>query len=71
MVSGKAGSAVNYHSVLPATATPLKLLLFLLPFVRFGFLFSLKGLYRSSFSAFSLAQYVQSNIKMVKPHYLS
>lgn len=72
MVSGKAGSAVNHRSVvLPSMAMLLKLLSFLLPFARFGFLFSLKGLYCCSVSAFSLAQYVQSNIRMVEPRYLS
>lgn len=65
-------SGINHHSVvLPSTATLLKLLLFLLPFAGFGFLFSLKGRYCSSVSAFSLAQYVQSNMRMVKPRYLS
>lgn len=35
MISGKAGSAVNHHSVVvPSTATLLKLLLFLLPFAK-------------------------------------
>lgn len=71
IVCGRAGSAVHHHSVVLPSAAILKLLLFLLPFARFGFLFSLKGLYRSSFSAFSLAQYVQRNVRMVKPRCLS
>lgn len=49
MGPGKVGPALTHPSVLPSTDTLLKLLLFLLPFARFGFLFSLKGLYFSSF----------------------
>lgn len=67
---GKVGPALTHPSVLPSTVTLLKLLLFLLPFARFGFLFSLKGLYFSSFPAFHLAQYLQSNPRMLEPHYL-
>lgn len=71
MLSGEAGSAVNYHLViLPSTAAS-KTFTIPSPLARSGFLFSLKGLHCGQFSVFSLAPNVQSSVWMLTSHCLS